>query len=267
VRRLWPDIVDATKLRRRVTWIHLTQNAQVVAVDDRTLTLGFANAGARDSFDSGGSAEIVRQAAIDVVGTDWRIETIVDPGANPDAGPPPTAAAPRVNLVQPAAPAAPADDPGATSGAGGPTSTPPSGAASVPGQAPADVMGATGSTGGPAPQSVPPTSSSQAPDAGATAPRVATDDGPPPPWAVEPPADLDEGPPPPADRSTIAAARDAIQQTRPAGAPSTEPGPDLAAADAEAHPDDEVLQHDEVADAELLARELGARVIEEIKHT
>ncbi len=33
VRRLWPDIVDATKQRRRVTWIHLTQNAQVVAVD------------------------------------------------------------------------------------------------------------------------------------------------------------------------------------------------------------------------------------------
>ena len=29
VRRLWPDIVDATKARRRVTWIHLTQNAQV----------------------------------------------------------------------------------------------------------------------------------------------------------------------------------------------------------------------------------------------
>ena len=30
VRRLWPDIVEATKLRRRVTWIHLTQNAQVI---------------------------------------------------------------------------------------------------------------------------------------------------------------------------------------------------------------------------------------------
>ena len=40
VRRLWPDIVDATKARRRVTWIHLTQNAQVIAVDARTLTLG-----------------------------------------------------------------------------------------------------------------------------------------------------------------------------------------------------------------------------------
>jgi DNA polymerase-3 subunit gamma/tau len=83
VRRLWPEIVEATKQRRRLTWIYLTQQAQVVAVDDETLTLGFANAGARDSFDSGGSAEIVRQAAIDVVGHDWRVETIVDPGADP----------------------------------------------------------------------------------------------------------------------------------------------------------------------------------------
>ena len=89
VRRLWPDIVEATKQRRRLTWIYLTQQAQVIAVDDTTLTLGFANAGARDSFDSGGSAEIVRQAAIDVVGHDWRVETIVDPGADPEATAPP----------------------------------------------------------------------------------------------------------------------------------------------------------------------------------
>ena len=91
VRRLWPDIVEATKQRRRLTWIYLTQQAQVVAVDDQVLTLGFTNAGARDSFDQGGSAEIVRQAAIDVVGHDWRIETIVDPGADPEASPPPSA--------------------------------------------------------------------------------------------------------------------------------------------------------------------------------
>jgi DNA polymerase-3 subunit gamma/tau len=93
VRRLWPDIVDATKQRRRVTWIHLTQNAQVVGVDATTLTLGFANSGARESFESGGSVEIVRQAAIDVVGADWKIETIVDPGADAEAAPPPPAAA------------------------------------------------------------------------------------------------------------------------------------------------------------------------------
>src|SRR5213078_1916204 len=45
VRRLWPDIVEAVKTRRRLTWIHLTQHAQVVAVDGTTLTLGFSNAG------------------------------------------------------------------------------------------------------------------------------------------------------------------------------------------------------------------------------
>src|SRR4029077_9344842 len=67
VRRLWPDIVEATKQRRRVTWIYLTQDAQDTSVDAQPLPLGFANAGARDSFDSGGSAEIVRQAALHVV--------------------------------------------------------------------------------------------------------------------------------------------------------------------------------------------------------
>lgn len=93
VRRLWPDIVEATKQRRRLTWIYLTQQAQVVGVDAQTLTLGFANAGARDSFDNGGSGEIVRQAAIDVVGHDWRVETIVDPGADAATPPPPAAPA------------------------------------------------------------------------------------------------------------------------------------------------------------------------------
>ena len=87
VRRLWPDIVEATKSRRRMTWIHLTQNAQVVAVDGTTLTLGFANAGAKESFVSGGSTEILRQAAIDVVGADWKIEAIVDPGAQAEPAP------------------------------------------------------------------------------------------------------------------------------------------------------------------------------------
>ena len=92
VRRLWPDIVEATKMRRRVAWIHLTQNSQVVGVDGTTLTLGFANAGARDSFVNGGCDEILRQAAIDVVGVDWQVETIVDPGA---AGGTPTPPPPR----------------------------------------------------------------------------------------------------------------------------------------------------------------------------
>ena len=46
----------------------------MVDVDGVRLTVGFANAGARDSFVNGGCDEILRQAAIDVVGMDWRIE-------------------------------------------------------------------------------------------------------------------------------------------------------------------------------------------------
>jgi DNA polymerase-3 subunit gamma/tau len=92
VRRLWPDIVEATKLRRRVAWMHLTQNSQVIGVEGNTLVLGFNNAGARDSFVNGGCDEILRQAAIDVVGMDWKVDAIVDPGARPDAPAPPAAA-------------------------------------------------------------------------------------------------------------------------------------------------------------------------------
>ena len=79
VRHLWPDILEQTKNRRRLAWMVLSQHAHVVDVDGSRLTVGFANAGARDSFVNGGCDEILRQSAIDVVGMDWRIESIVDP--------------------------------------------------------------------------------------------------------------------------------------------------------------------------------------------
>ncbi|MGY2700814.1 DNA polymerase III subunit gamma and tau [Nocardioides sp. HB32] len=180
VRRLWPDIVDATKMRRRLAWMHLTQNCQVVAVDATTLTLGFANAGARDSFVSGGCDEVLHQAAIDVVGAAWKIETIVDPGAQPEGTP---------TVTRSAVP-----EPEAESAAQ--------------------------------------------------------------------PAPVKEQPSPDAS----AAARDAIQQTRTADEQKAEAGPDWAAADADAHPDDLDAEHQGMSTAELLQRELGAQVIEEIRN-
>jgi len=111
VRRLWPDIVEATKLRRRVAWMHLTQNSQVIGVEGNTLVLGFNNAGARDSFVNGGCDEILRQAAIDVVGVDWKVDAIVDPGARPDASTPAAPTRPAEPTAQEAdAPAAPPAD-------------------------------------------------------------------------------------------------------------------------------------------------------------
>ncbi|MBV9832366.1 MAG: DNA polymerase III subunit gamma/tau, partial [Marmoricola sp.] len=83
VRRIWPDLLEQVKQMRRFTWVLLSQNAQVIGVDDKVLTVGFKNAGARDSFLTGGSEEILRQAAIDMIGADWKVEATVDPGAQP----------------------------------------------------------------------------------------------------------------------------------------------------------------------------------------
>ncbi|MCW2792539.1 MAG: polymerase subunit gamma and tau [Nocardioides sp.] len=208
VRRLWPDIVEATKLRRRVTWMHLAQNCQVISVEGKVLTLGFSNAGARESFDNGGSAEIVRQAAIDVVGADWRIETIVDPGAKAD----PTA--PRV--TSPAVPE-------------------------------------------PAPSAPPVDSSPSAPPAWAS---DDADDDPAPPQS---PAPQPVERAPKAGPESVAAARGAIKQTREAGSEKAASS-DLADADADAHPDDLDAETQGLDGAELLRRELGAQVIDEIRH-
>jgi DNA polymerase III subunit gamma/tau len=91
VRQLWPEILEAVKNRRRFTWILLSQNAQVVGFDGTTLQLGFANPGARDSFLSGGSADVLKQTLSETLGVQWHIEAIVDPGGGggPGGGPPP----------------------------------------------------------------------------------------------------------------------------------------------------------------------------------
>ncbi len=202
VRRLWPDVVESTKTRRRMAWIHLTQNCQVVALDGNVLTLGFANAGARDSFVSSGCSEVVHQAAIDVVGADWKIETIVDPGAQPEGTPTITRAA--TDPVKPEVDTAAApEEPEA----------------------------------------------SEAPSA-------------PPAWAAD-----EEPPAPVADPGAAkAAAREAIQQTRAKGAEPPR-NDELAAADAVASRDDLDADPDNLGGEDLLARELGASTIEEIKHS
>ena len=225
VRRLWPDIVEATKRRRRVAWMHLTQNCQVVSVEGRILTLGFTNGGARDSFVSGGCDEVLRQAAIDVVGADWRIETIIDPGATADPGTREGARAPGVSTLL----------------------SPSSQVPQVPRAAP------------------------EAPPAAATPEAPQRVDGPPA-WASddEPEATPEPAAPAPAAPATagpesIAAARGAIQQTR-AGGAEVPRSDDLRAADADAHRDDVDADSDELGGAELLQRELGAQMIEEIRH-
>ena len=67
----------------------------------------------------------------------------------------------------------------------------------------------------------------------------------------------------PADPEAIAAARGAIAQTRASG---QTPDTSRAEADADAHPDDPDAETSGLDSAELLERELGAQMIEEIRH-
>ncbi|OKI24547.1 DNA polymerase III subunit gamma and tau [Streptomyces sp. CB03911] len=87
IRQMWPQILEAVKNRRRFTWILLSQNGQVAGFDGSVLQVSFINAGARDSFVSSNSDDVLKQALADALGVDWRIECIVDPSGG--SAPPP----------------------------------------------------------------------------------------------------------------------------------------------------------------------------------
>jgi DNA polymerase-3 subunit gamma/tau len=82
LRRLWPDVIENVKKRRRLTWSLLSASAQVLSVDEKAITIGIVNPGARDSFIRSGSDEILQAAFADVVGLDLKIECVVDPSVN-----------------------------------------------------------------------------------------------------------------------------------------------------------------------------------------
>lgn len=80
LRAMWPQVLDAVKRRRRVTWIVLSQNAQVASLSDGVLTLAMKSAGARESFGRGGSPDVLRESIIEVVGIAPEIATVVGEG-------------------------------------------------------------------------------------------------------------------------------------------------------------------------------------------
>ena len=87
LRRMWPEVIENVKKRRRLTWSLLSASAQILGLDEKAITIGIANAGARDSFIRSESDEILRQAFIDVTGLDRKIEALVDPSVDPTSNP------------------------------------------------------------------------------------------------------------------------------------------------------------------------------------
>ncbi|MEV6974931.1 DNA polymerase III subunit gamma and tau [Kitasatospora sp. NPDC093806] len=216
VRQLWPQILEAVKNRRRFTWILLSQNGQVAGFDGSVLQVSFINAGARDSFVSSNSDDVLRQALSDALGVDWRIECIVDPsgGAGGPAG---------------ASGAGAGGGTGGFGGGGGGTGGGGGGWGAAPARPAAPAPAATYAA--PAPAAVP------APAPG--------------PVPAPQPAPVAPVPPP--------------VQAPPQAAPAR-PVQAVAPEDDIPEEDDPDLNEDTFSGQELIIRELGATVLEEIRH-
>jgi DNA polymerase-3 subunit gamma/tau len=91
VRRSWPDVLEWLSRHKRVTWTFVSQNAQVADYDGSRVLLTISTRGLADTFRRGPHAEYVRQALIDVLGVDARVEGVPADGAPPATGTPPAA--------------------------------------------------------------------------------------------------------------------------------------------------------------------------------
>jgi DNA polymerase-3 subunit gamma/tau len=87
LRRMWPDVIENVKKRRRLTWSLLSASAQILGVDEKIITIGIVNAGARDSFIRSESEAILRDAFIEITGLDRKIEVTVDPSIDTTSTP------------------------------------------------------------------------------------------------------------------------------------------------------------------------------------
>ena len=93
LRRVWPEVLGRIFGMRRVTWTFLSQHARVLDYDGQRLVLGIATVGLANTFRQGNHAEFVRQALIDEIGLDVRVEGVPAPPTSAAAGPPSAAAA------------------------------------------------------------------------------------------------------------------------------------------------------------------------------
>ena len=78
LRRMWPQVIENVKGKRRLTWSLLATSAQIISVDDENLTIGIVNQGARDSFIRSESDVILSDAFEEVAGVRRKILATVD---------------------------------------------------------------------------------------------------------------------------------------------------------------------------------------------
>lgn len=240
LRRLWPQILDEVKTRKRFTHALISQNAHVIEVRGRDLLLGFSSPGTMERFQDGGSGEILHDSILAVMGVDLQIHASVDGGPSREESRQTTRP---TTFTAPPNPPAPAQNAAPNAAAGSHWSRSETG----PGQ---------GQQRQPQSNQAPAQQSSQIP--GRQRP------------AGTPPARQSSQQP--NQPSHIPA------QQRPAGTPPAphvehtshlrlpehhSPEPEPVDPDLEVSPEDEIVDDASVDAAELLARELGAEIIEE----
>ncbi|MBW1602362.1 DNA polymerase III subunit gamma and tau [Streptomyces sp. JJ66] len=248
VRQIWPDVLEAVKSKRRFTWILLSQNAQVSGFDGTTLQLAFPNVGARDSFVSGGSEDVLRAVLGERFGVQWKIDSVVDAGGGGggSTGPvPPGRSVP--------------SGPGSGPGFGGPAGSPQGSGFGGPGssqQAPGAGFGGAG------PSQPPPGAPSYAPHpapAGPSAPQAHASESVPP-----GPSRPEQAPQPSAQQPQPSAPQQSPQARAPE--PEAPAPPPVSVEDDIPEDDDPDLDESALSGQDLIVRELGATVIEEIEH-
>jgi DNA polymerase-3 subunit gamma/tau len=78
LRRMWPQVIDSVKGKRRLTWSLLATSAQILSLDDENITIGIVNSGAKDSFIRSESDVILSDAFEEVTGVRRKILATVD---------------------------------------------------------------------------------------------------------------------------------------------------------------------------------------------
>ncbi|WDO11244.1 hypothetical protein ME763_37650 (plasmid) [Streptomyces murinus] len=101
MQQLWPQVLEATKKRRRFTWILLSQNVKAFFYDGAVLTLAWGSQSAVDNFVSSGSSSVLEAALGEVFSRPASVESVLEMPPVPP-------------LLRPSAPASPMCAPATT---------------------------------------------------------------------------------------------------------------------------------------------------------
>jgi DNA polymerase III subunit gamma/tau len=81
IRRSWPDVLTKIATISRVTWSFVSQNTRVLDYNGERLLLGLSTDGLLSALRGRNHAEVVRQALIEVIGVDAKVEGVLSTDA------------------------------------------------------------------------------------------------------------------------------------------------------------------------------------------